>query len=128
MRRYSSLDFTIKDENNMYAFFHVAWRLVYHVNDSIFMNIFRLIKIKMKMGYECWRRGCQLQELILDGIKKTLEESLAYSTAMVQKFVNSEDGVPAYSASCKWTPANANSAVFHVSNVEEGESERRRSI
>ena len=64
----------------MTAFFHVVWRIVYKLKDSDFMDIFRKLKFKMKLGYECWRRGCELQQLILDAIKKTLKETLALQT------------------------------------------------
>lgn len=78
----------------MKAFFHVAWRAVYGQKDSEFMDVYRKLKFKMKLGYECWKRGCELQKLILDAIEKTLDESLALSTAKLQKFVKMDDGVP----------------------------------
>ena len=52
----------------MKAFFHVAWRAVYGQKDSEFMDVYRKLKFKMKLGYECWKRGCELQKLILDAI------------------------------------------------------------
>ena len=60
LQRYSTLDFQIQNEENMTAFFHVVWRIVYKLKDSDFMDIFRKLKFKMKLGYECWRRGCEL--------------------------------------------------------------------
>ena len=48
----------------------------------------------MKIGYECWRRDCKIQELLLDAIRITLKEKLDLSTAMVQKYIYSADGVP----------------------------------
>ena len=48
------------------------------------MTIFRKLKFKMKLGYECWKRGCELQKLILDAIQKTLDESLDLATAKLQ--------------------------------------------
>ena len=61
----------------MAAFFHVVWRAVYQIDESNFMNIYRMLKFKMKLGYECWRRGCELPALILEAIGKALRESLA---------------------------------------------------
>lgn len=78
----------------MAAFFHVAWRNIYKLKDSNFMNIYRLLKFKMKLGYECWRRGCELPTLILEAIKKTLNESLALQTFKLKKFVNLDFGSP----------------------------------
>ena len=60
LRRYSTLDFQIKDELHAIAFFHVAWRAVYKVEDSEFMSVYRRLKFKMKLGYNCWKRGCEL--------------------------------------------------------------------
>ena len=66
---------------HMAAFFNVAWRAVYHQSDSEFMSIYRKLKFKMKLGYECWRQGCELQQLILNAIQKTLDEKLALASA-----------------------------------------------
>ena len=54
LRCYSSLDFMIKEENHMTAFFQVAWAVIYAQQDSQFMSVFRKLKFKMKLGYFCW--------------------------------------------------------------------------
>ena len=54
LRRYSSLDFMIKEENHMTAFFHVVWAVIYAQQDSQFMSVYRKLKFKMKLGYHCW--------------------------------------------------------------------------
>lgn len=53
MRHFSTLDFTILDENNLMAFLHVAGRLILNQSDSMFFDVFRKLKFKMKIGYEC---------------------------------------------------------------------------
>ena len=85
MRRYSSLDFVIQDEDNLAAFFNYVWYTIYQQDDSKFMTVFRLLKFKMKIGYECWKRNCKLEELIKSAISKTIEESRILSLYNLQK-------------------------------------------
>ena len=73
---------------HMTAFFHVAWCAIYGLDESQLMNTFHQLKFKMKLGYECWRRGCELPVLILEAINTTLNESMALSTYKLQKYVN----------------------------------------
>lgn len=95
------MDFVIKDEGHLAALFHYAWRKVYGQSDSEFMGVFGKLKFKMKLGFECFRQGCQLHVLILDAISKTIDEKKALAIDTVQKFMYSEDGVPAFSTSNK---------------------------
>jgi len=56
MRRFSTLDFIIKDDGHMMAFLNVIGRRVYQQTDSEFIKVFRKMKFKMKLSYECWRQ------------------------------------------------------------------------
>lgn len=68
IRRYSSLDFIVKDEGHLAALFHCLWRHIYGQVDSDFMSVFSKLKFKMKLGFECWRQGIKLQQLVLNAI------------------------------------------------------------
>ena len=80
MRRYSTLDFVVKDEANMMALLHVTGRQFYNQADSDFLRIFRMLKMKMKMGYECWHKGKDFKDLVLESIDKTIEEKLTLAS------------------------------------------------
>lgn len=102
MRRYSTLDFVIKDETHMFHFFNYVYGHIYHLQDekSEYMRVFRWIKFKMKLGFECWRRQCKLQDLIKQAIMQTIDESRALAIANLQKHLYPEppdDGAPVYS-------------------------------
>ena len=94
MRRYSTLDFVVKDEANMMALLHVTGRQFYNQADGDFLRIFRMLKMKMKMGYECWQKGKDFKVLVLDSIEKTIEEKLTLASAQISMCVNIDDGVP----------------------------------
>lgn len=64
------------------------------------MNVFTCLKFKMKLGFECWRRGCKLQDLVKQAILKTIDETRVLAIANLQKHLYSDhpdDGAPAYS-------------------------------
>ena len=82
------------------------------------MGVFFKLKFKMKLGFECFRQGCQLQDLVVDAIAKTIEEKRALAIDYAQKFMNSEDGVPAYSTSNRQTPkAKSSDDKIDVENL-----------
>ena len=56
MRRYSTLDFVVKNESHLMALLHCMGYCLYKQCDSAFMAVFRKLKFKMKLGYECWRQ------------------------------------------------------------------------
>ena len=99
MRRYSTLDFVVKDEANMMALLHVTGRQFYNQADGDFLRIFRFLKMKMKMGYECWLQGKDFKQLVIDSINKSIEEKLSLASAQIQKCINVDDGVPEYNNS-----------------------------
>ena len=37
------------------ALLNVVGRKLYYQTDSDFLSVFRKLKFKMKVGYECWR-------------------------------------------------------------------------
>ena len=51
----------------------------------------------MKLGYECWKRNCKLEDLIKAAISKTIDESRILSLYNLQKQVWPDDGVPQFS-------------------------------
>ena len=52
----------------------------------------------MKLSYECWRQRKKLSDIFIEAINKTLDENEALQISHVQKMLDSEDGVPVYSA------------------------------
>ena len=91
VRKFSTLDFVIPDEKHLSALFHFSWATLYNQTDSSFMQVFRQLKFKMKLAYECRVRKCGLNELIIDAISKTLDEQRVLSIANLQKIIESED-------------------------------------
>ena len=83
MRRYSTLDLRVKNENDMMALIHVLGRHVYKQTDSAFMGVYHKLRFKMKLGYECWKKNCELSKLVLGAIKKTIDETKALAIATV---------------------------------------------
>ena len=96
MKRYGTLDFVIKNEEHMMAFLHVTGRRFYDQVDGSFLRIFETLKMKMKLGYECWNQGKDFKHLILEAIKKSIDEKLVLASAKVQKCIRHVDGVPDY--------------------------------
>ena len=50
-----TVDFVIKNEEHMMAFLNVVGHEVYQQTDDAFMGIFLKLKVKAKLGYECWK-------------------------------------------------------------------------
>lgn len=78
----------IKDETHMLHFFNFVWGQIHgqqQDEDSSHLKVFRLLKFKMKLGYECWRRECSLQDLVSQAIVQTIEETRALSIASLQR-------------------------------------------
>ena len=73
----------VKDENDMMALIHVLGRQVYNQTDSAFLSVYHKLKFKMKLGYECWKKDCELSWLVLAAIKKTIDETKALAIATV---------------------------------------------
>ena len=89
--RYSTLDFVIEDETHLMAFLHVMAFNVYSAesNNSSLINdlmlIYNKIKIKCKIGFECWKRHIKLVQLFKDAIKKTVKERESLAVHMVHR-------------------------------------------
>ena len=58
----------------MMALLNVIGRRVYYQKNSKFMSIYRNLKFKMKLGYECWKQDCKFSDLVVEAISKTIEE------------------------------------------------------
>ena len=67
-----SFDLVIEDEENLMAFIHYLHVMLYMPEDIRFMSTYRLIKIKMKIAYECWKRRVGQIELFTLAILRTL--------------------------------------------------------
>lgn len=79
----------------MMAFCHVMGRLILEQNlkkwkmpcrvpifhDSNFLFVYRRLKIRMKLGYECFRAGATISELFNKAIETTLNECEAVAIA-----------------------------------------------
>lgn len=91
--RYSTLDFVIEDETNLMAFLHVMAFNVYSADNSNnnqslindLMRIYNQIKIKCKLGFECWKRHIKLVQLFKDAIKKTMRERESLAISMIHR-------------------------------------------
>lgn len=97
MRRYSTLDFVVKHEAHLMALLHCMGYHLYKQSDSSFMTVFRNLKFKMKLGYECWRQRSQLKDIVVQAIAKTLQERHTLAIASIQRAIYAEDGVPTFS-------------------------------
>ena len=65
------------------------------------MRLYRNLKFKMKLGYECWKQDCKLSHLVIDAINKTIQETQALAIVSVQKYLDFSDGTPEYLSSHK---------------------------
>lgn len=83
----------------MLAFLHFFGRYVYKQEDSAFLSVFLKLRLKMKIGYECWRQQKLFSQIVLRAIKKTVKEKLILATHGIQKFINDEDVVSQMSKS-----------------------------
>ena len=81
----------------MAAFYLFTWSRIYNETESDFMGFYRYLKFKMKLAYECFKRSCRLQDVILEAISKTLDEMHVLYIADLQKYLNDGDGSPTYS-------------------------------
>ena len=96
MRTFSTIDFAIADEQDLMAFYYVIGRIILKQKDNKFFNVFRKLKFKMKLGYECFERGFKLSTLFRKAIEKTLDESEALAISNLQKHFLMSDGAPDY--------------------------------
>lgn len=53
VREFSTLDFIVRDEGHLQALFYYAWSNIYALTESKFMSVYRKLKFKMKLAYEC---------------------------------------------------------------------------
>lgn len=74
MRQYSTLDFVVKNEDQMLALLNVLSHKYYEQVDGSMTRIFMKMRFRMKLSYEFWRRNCKLSELFYHAIDKTLSE------------------------------------------------------
>ena len=56
------------------AFLHVFGRKYYRQKNSRFLKAFGMLKFKMKLSYECWVQNLTIQRLMLQAVKKTVDE------------------------------------------------------
>ena len=96
IREFSTLDFVVPNENDMMALIHVMARIIYNFADNSFLGIYRRLKFKMKIGYECWKKNCELSELLMKAIKQTIDETEALAIFQIQKHLDVSDGTPEY--------------------------------
>lgn len=106
-----TIDFVVKDEGQCMALLNFAGRVAYHQTDSDFLTVFRKLKFKMKLGYECWRQGLRLQDIANKAIEKTLREKRLVVVASIQKYIFAEDGVPTYSQYSRNVKSNQESVT-----------------
>ena len=87
-RAFSTLDLVVKDDGDLMALLHYAGRTIFKQSDNEVLAIFRKLKFKMKLGYECWRQRLQLHDLVKQAITKTLEEKKVCAVANLQKYMD----------------------------------------
>ena len=60
-----------------------------------------MLKFKMKLSYECWVQNLTIQRLMLQAVKKTVDEINVLSIHVMRKAKNidEEDGIPPYNQS-----------------------------
>ena len=80
------------------AFLEVMGRRIYSQTDSKFLKVFRMMKLKMKLAYECWNQRLALQDIFSKAIEQTLEENQVLTIVAVQRqmLLDTSDGAPSY--------------------------------
>ena len=92
MRKFSWIDFVVPDNDDMMALLHVSVRLIKKDETSEFFKMFRYLKFKMKLGYECWRRNCMMPELFREAIAQTIAEKEELAVDRLKRYIaKSED-------------------------------------
>lgn len=84
----STLDFIIRDSNEMLALINVLNRKINDAYDNRGMKEFIATKFKMKLTYEAWLRSISVTSLIYYGILKTLQQKLAVSSYKLKAVVH----------------------------------------
>lgn len=71
-RAKSTVDFVIKDRKNLLALLHVAHHFTQSVRhrltvdqDRLILRAYKFMRIKMKLSFAAWLRGCTLRRLWL---------------------------------------------------------------
>ena len=92
MRRFAWIDFVVPDNDDMMALLHVSVRLIKKDESSEFFKLFRNLKFKMKLGYECWKRNCIFPELFREAIAQTIAEKEELAVDKLKRYIaKSED-------------------------------------
>lgn len=68
----TTLDLVIECGPSLLALIHVVHRHIYQCRDNEFLYLYKMMKFKMKLAYECWIKKIRLGELIQRAIFKTI--------------------------------------------------------
>ena len=68
----TTLDLVIRDEKNMLALLHFLHLQVYTPENVQFMRMYKMMKFKMKIYFECWKRKTSVSELFMLAILRTV--------------------------------------------------------
>lgn len=114
----STLDLVIKDQGHMMAFLNVLGRRLYRQTDDAFLQVFKKLRFKMKLGYECWRTRSCIKKVVLRAIRRTVREKKVLATVGIQKFLYEEDGAPSFSKSKQCRGNNESDDKSHETNKQ----------
>lgn len=88
----TTLDLVVKNETDLMAALSVFLRLIYKQPDCSQMKVFQLLKLKMKLSYQCYRRKTVFSHLILKAINKSVNEKLKIASLDLHRFLKNDDG------------------------------------
>ena len=83
----TTLDLVIECGPSLLALIHVVHRHVYQSQDIEFLYLYKMMKFKMKLAYECWIKKIRIGELIQRAIFKTIVDYQCLSAYHLKKFL-----------------------------------------
>lgn len=79
----TSLDLIIRNDSELMCLINAVQSVVYKPADRSRLNFFKLLRVKMKLGYLSWQRHTKPRYLLKQAILKTLVEKVVLSVALI---------------------------------------------
>ena len=81
----TSLDLTVKDQSDMMVLINVVQSMLYMPANQGRLDFYKVLRTRMKIGYDSWRKHIKPANLFLQAILKTLSQKVTLIIFKIQK-------------------------------------------
>ena len=79
----TTLDFVIKDYSDMMVLINIVQHAVYKPSSQERLAFYKILRVKMKVGYLAWANHIKTDKLFLRAIVKTLVDKLTLTISNI---------------------------------------------